>query len=172
MDSLETKRLLLKPLDRSFCSKTYLKWINDENVIRYMDIVKGSSLSDLESYLFNIEKNKIFSWALILRDSKKHIGNIKIDPISFRNGFGEYGIMIGDKNSWGRGYSKEASVEVINYCFNKLNLRKINLGVLSKNVKAIRLYDSLGFIQEGIFKQHKIFDGGYCDEIRMSIFNK
>ena len=97
---IKTDRLCLKPLDTSFCNSEYLKWLNDNDVLRYLETQKGTTLKELHQYLENIEKNKIYSWAIIINETKRHIGNIKIDPIDFKNGFAEYGIMIGDKNSW------------------------------------------------------------------------
>ena len=92
-------------------------------------------------------------------------------PIDYKNGFCEYGILMGDKTQWGKGFAKEASIGVINFCFEKLKLRKVNLGVLIENKRAIKLYNSLGFIREGLFKKHKVFEDGFCDEMRMAIFN-
>ena len=42
-----------------------------------------------------------------------NIGNIKIDPINEIHKFGEYGILIGDKEYWGKGFAREASEEVL-----------------------------------------------------------
>lgn len=170
MNLLETERLKLFPLNSSFTSKEYLEWINDEEVIKYLETEKGSSIDDLKSYLELIEKNKIFAWAIVIKDINKHIGNIKIDPVDYKHKYGEYGIMLGDKNFWGKGYAKEASKKIFLYCFEKLDLRKINLGVLSENTKALKLYETIGFVKEGVYKKHKIFKGVYCDEIRMALF--
>ena len=63
-------------------------------------------------------------WAIHLKEGGKHIGNIKIDPVNKRHGLGEYGIMIGDSDEWGKGYAKEASELVIHHCFRDLRLRK------------------------------------------------
>ena len=80
-------------------------------------------------------------------------------------------INLGEKN-WGKGFGKEASKKVINYCFKKLKLRKINLGVISHHKDAILLYKSLGFIQEGRFKNHVFFQNRFVDYLWMAIFNK
>ena len=170
--TIETKRLNLKPLGLDFLSKTYLGWMQDAQVVIHMESGGADyTFKMLEDYLTKIEKNKIFSWAITLKNTNQHIGNIKIDPIDFRNLYGEYGIMIGDKTTWGKGYAKEASIEVINFCFKKLSLRKINLGVISNNTKALSLYKSLGFIEEVRFKKHVLLHDTYTDMVRMTLFN-
>ena len=78
--------------------------------------------------------------------------------------------MIGDKTTWGKGYAKEASSAVINFCFTKLSLRKINLGVIANNTMALSLYRSLGFVEEGRLKKHELINGTYKDKLRMALF--
>ena len=170
--TITTERLLLKPLNRTYLSDKYLSWINDEEVVKFLETQVGSSITDLENFLLNVENNEIFAWAIEIKKSNEHIGNIKIDPVDYKNGNGEYGILMGEKAQWGKGFAKEASIGVIKFCFEKLKLRKINLGVLIENKRAIKLYSNLGFKKEGHFKKHKVFEDGFCDEIRMTIFNK
>lgn len=168
---LESDRLILKPLSTIYLSQKYVDWMNDEQVIRYLESGGDYTLDKLNSYLEEVESNLQYFWAITLRSTGEHIGNIKIDPIHFRNKFGEYGIMIGDRTSWGKGFAKEASNLVLDYCFQKLNLRKINLGVIASNEVAIKLYKQLGFEIEGHLKEHVTFEGKYVDSFRMAIFN-
>ena len=145
---LETKRLHLEPIGIKFLTKKYLSWMRDIDVIKYLESGgRDYSKEMLEKYLENIEINKILSWAIILKSNKSHIGNIKIDPIDKKKLIGEYGIMIGDKTAWGNGYAKEASKEVLKFCFQNLLLNKISLGVKIKNRGAIKLYQNLGFVE-------------------------
>ena len=53
-----------------------------------------------------------------------------------------------------------------------LNLRKINLRVAKYNNKAKLLYDSIGFKEEGILKEHVFFDGDYHDVFILSLFKE
>ena len=80
---------------------------------------------------------------------------------------------MGDKSEWGKGYAKEASKKIIEFFFGEEKpLRKINLGVVKSNTSAVKLYESLGFEIEGVFKQHVNYDGIYHDILRMALFNK
>ena len=169
---LHTNRLYLKPLSLEHVSDAYVNWLNDAEVIRYLESGGDYTREKLQDFLSYVEKNKILFWAIHLKSNNKHIGNIKIDPINHRHGFGEYGILMGERSEWGKGYAREASEIVIQYCFSsKLNLRKVVLGVVRDNVAAFALYQNLGFITEGIYKEHGIYDGKKCDIIRMAVFN-
>jgi RimJ/RimL family protein N-acetyltransferase len=169
--NLESDRLVLEPLSLKFLSQRYVDWMNDELVNLYLESGGDYTFNKLKSYLLNVETSTMYFWAIKIKDTNEHIGNIKIDPINSKHLFGEYGILIGDRTSWGKGFAKEASKLVLDYCFSTIHLRKINLGVLSTNHKAIALYKKLGFTQEGCFKSHSYFKGVYVDSIRMAIFN-
>ena len=147
MIKLKSKRLLLEPIGMKHLSKDYVVWMNDLEVIKYMSSGGDYTIEKLKGYLLEQERKKILFWAIILKGTNKHIGNIKIDPIDEENKSAEYGILIGDKKEWGKGYAFEASKKIISYCFNKLNINTITLGVNKSNKTAIRLYNKLGFIK-------------------------
>ena len=75
--------------------------------------------------------------------------------------------MMGDKEEWGKGYAREASLRIIEYCFNELKISKITLGVIEKNKKAIKLYDNIGFKVERIIENKVIYQNEVCNTIRM-----
>lgn len=172
MKTINTERLILLPLAMEHCSEEYLNWLNDPEVYKFLETRGNQNMEMLKDFIENQIKNKVAIWAITLKSNGKHIGNIKIDPINFKHGFGEYGILMGEKNEWGKGYAKEASIGVIDYFFNEINLRKITLGVVKQNAQAVALYEKLGFVTEGIYKEHLVYDGIYYDVLRMSLFNK
>jgi len=169
---LTSERLIYKSLNSSYCNDTYLQWLNDEEVNRYLEIFEPYTMERLRSYLEVVDKDKnLLFWGIHLKENNKHIGNIKIDPINRYHGYGEYGIMMGDKTEWGLGYATEASKAVVNYCFSKENLRKVTLGVVEENLAAVQLYKKLGFETEGVYKNHGLYNGHYCNLLRMAVFN-
>ena len=170
--TLETDRLILKPLNKYFLSKDYVNWLNDEEVNRYLESGGDYTLEKLDDYLEEVESNPKYFWAIIHKETNNHIGNIKIDPIDFIGLFGEYGIMIGDRTVWGKGIGFEATTSVIDFCFNVLRLEKINLGLHRSNNKALRLYEKLGFkksLNNSLEEKNK---NEFQDSYRMSVLNK
>lgn len=169
---LESERLIFKALSLKHLSQEYVSWLNDVEVYRFLETGGDYSLQKLECFLKELEENEILFWAVHVKSSNLHIGNIKIDPINWKHGFAEYGILMGRKSEWGKGYASEASKKIIDYCFGELGLRKITLGVIADNVPAVRLYQKLGFQTEGVYKNHVLNNNKYADVIRMAIFNK
>lgn len=164
--ALESERLFFEPLSLKHLSDAYVSWLNDKEVNAYLESRGGYDLDQLEKYLKERQDKEILFWAIFSKQTKKHIGNIKIDPITDK-GSGEYGILMGDKNEWGKGYAKEASKTIISYCFQTLNLSEITLGVISKNERAVHLYKDLGFSVTSVTKDFGMYQNEMCDSIRM-----
>jgi len=170
--TLISDRLVLNHLSLIHCTNEYLAWMNNPEVYRYLETGGDYKMDNLIKYLESVEANPfILFWAIHLKENGKHIGNIKIDPINKRHGLGEYGIMMGDSDEWGKGYAYEASKLVLTYCFKKVGLRKIILGVVEENESAVKLYKKLDFFVEGVYKDHGYYFGHYCNVLRMAIFN-
>ena len=168
---LHTDRLLLKPLSFEHLSQDYVDWLNDVEVYKYLETGGNYTFEMLNEYLKEVEKKDIYFWAVHSKANDLHIGNIKIDPINYKHSVAEYGIMMGRKSEWGKGFAKEATQRIIDFCFNELKIRKITLGVVADNFAALKLYEKLNFKIEGIYKKHGLYQGKYCDIIRMALFN-
>ncbi len=170
--NIETNRFYLEKLSIKHLSQQYVNWMNDNQVNQFLESGGNYSLSMLNDFLEDVSNQDMFFWAIKDKMSNQHLGNIKIDPINFKHGWGEYGILIGDKTYWGKGVGFEVSKAVIDFCFEgNLKLRKINLGVRAGNIGAIALYKKLGFEIEGIYKMHSVTSTGFDDVLRMAIFN-
>ena len=52
------------------------------------------------------------------------------------------------------GCSRNATLEILKYGFSELGLNKIYLNVLANNIRAIKFYEKLGFVKEGVFRKH------------------
>jgi RimJ/RimL family protein N-acetyltransferase len=69
-----------------------------------------------------------------------------------------------------QGVGRDVFSRVLNYGFNNLAVRQVNLGVNTKNQAAIALYESLGFEPFGVEKGCLLVDGQFHDELHMVCF--
>ena len=168
---LESERLTYIPVSLKHLSKDYVAWLNDPDVYKFLETRGNYTFDKLKRFLKECELTPKLFWAIHLKSNNLHIGNIKIDPINVNHSIGEYGIMMGRKTEWGKGYAKEATERVIDFSFNEIKLRKITLGVVADNTVAVNLYRKLKFKDEGLYKNHVFYDNKYYDVIRMAIFN-
>jgi diamine N-acetyltransferase len=109
---------------------------------------------------------------LIIETIEGHrpIGTIGLDRIDHVNQSAEYGnLMIGNGESTGMGFAREATLLLLAYGFNRLNLNRIFLHVLTDNVRAIDLYKSCGFREEGKLLESFFDQGTFKDVLLMAV---
>lgn len=80
-----------------------------------------------------------------------------------------FGIVIGEKAYWNKGYGQDATRLLLDYGFNLLNLNSIMLGVFSYNQRAISSYRKVGFKEIGRRRQARIVGGKKYDIVLMDI---
>ncbi|GAB4139954.1 MAG: GNAT family protein [Bacteroidia bacterium] len=170
---LSTEKTGLRPISLSDSGEEYLSWMNDSEVTKGLESGAFPTTKEaLDDFLksVTVSKNNVML-AIIDRESGKHIGNIKLGNINWVHRHAELGILIGNKNFWGKGHGTEACRLVVEYAFSTLNLHKVWLAVFSNNPGAYHIYKKLGFVEEGRLRDHVFADGQYFDKILMSVFN-
>lgn len=99
----------------------------------------------------------------------QYIGYCSLMHLQNRYGNLELGILIGDREYWGRGYGREAIKLLLDYGFRYLGARRIDLTTHAKNERAIRCYLACGFVEEGRPRKVIWIEGEYVDLVNMSI---
>ena len=145
MMRLDGRRIYLRPMTEKDATDVYTSWLNDPEVNKYLT-TKSATVEELREYIAkkNMQADtKLFG--IFLKENSVHIGTVKLEPIDTPNKKATIGILIGDKNYWGKGYAGEAMQLLIKYCFENLHMEEVNLGVLAQNTAAMRAYEKLGF---------------------------
>lgn len=168
---LESKNIFLRPLSKDDSFDNYVNWLNDQETTLFMGSGRlPSTIEGLREYIDFYNKSKdgmllgIFS-----KKSSKHIGNITLHQIDWKNRHAEIGILIGDKKSRGKGYATEAVRLVADHAFNKVNLRKLYTGMVKGNEASKRAFEKAGFKVEGMLREHFYLNGEYLDCYRMGL---
>lgn len=169
---LSTERLVLKLMEQAD-ETDIIRWRNDREVTESLFSSRGITISEHRNWFDSYVKsgNRI-EFMVIKKDDGKKIGTIGLSNIDHRNQKAEYGILLGEKDEWGKGYAKEASIAIINYGFEELNLMKIYLRVFKDNTAAVNLYKKLGFVEEGILRKEYYKNGRFKDVLPMSVLRE
>ena len=114
------------------------------------------------------DKNQIL-FGIYELGSKELIGSVRLMFIDWISSVAELGIFIGDELARGKGIGKGVTKLILNYAFQVINLHRIYLKVSESNTKAIHLYESCGFIKEGLLREHFWTNGEYESIIMMGI---
>lgn len=78
-------------------------------------------------------------------------------------------IGILDPEYLGQGYGREAVELLIDYAFRIQNWRRLSIQALATNQRAIRCYQSCGFVIEGQLREECYSNGQYVDLISMGL---
>lgn len=137
------------------------QWSNDSDI---WDKLGGwhfpYSKVSTEKWIKNINNNDQFNQYFAIQTSnKKIIGTINIVNIDWKNRSATYGIMIGDKNSQGKGFAKSAMSIILRYLFEELGMVRIESDILDVNVRSLKFHKNNGWLVEGE-KKYADFRGG------------
>ena len=150
--------------------------VNDKELKKFLvtGVPFPTSPWEEESWVKSQKSNEKGEYNFAIEDikTKKYIGGCGIQHVNWLARVAVVGIMIGDKDYWGKGYGTDAMRVLMKFIFEDMNIHKIRLSTFSFNSRAKRCYEKCGFQVEGILKDEIFKDGKYYDEIIMSAFNK
>lgn len=170
----EGKNVVLSPLERRHVSARYQQWLNDPVVCRdNSHAVFQYSTDQMKAYVASAKATSGFhAFAIHLKSSGEHVGNITLGNISWVNRSAEIAILIGERKAWGKGIGFEACQLVLQYAFDSLNLRRVYMGMTVRNRAMVRIAQKLGMRQEGLFREALYKEGKYLDVIQFSKLNQ
>lgn len=147
----------------------YLKWINDFEVTRTLAIgMRPRSWESEQAWYDRIstsERDVFFT--IYERASLRPIGGTGLHNVDHANRTADFGILIGEKDCWDKGYGTEASSLMLDFGFTVLGLHNIMLRVYSFNERGLRAYTRAGFRIIGRRRQAHRLGGRAYDEIYM-----
>ena len=169
------ERLRLRALERSDVPQ-YYEWVNDPEVTAGLTLFLPMSTLDEEKWFEDSTQRPQETRPLVIEiqegDGWRMVGNCSFIELDWVARSAEFGIMIGDKTVWNRGYGTETVLLLLQHGFNTLNLNRISLKVFADNERAIRAYEKAGFVQEGRMRQAVYRQGRYWDVLFMSVLRE
>jgi len=153
--------------------RAFERWYGDPEVVRLTRYQDGPMRHDEIERFFAARAlgADSLSMAIHVRDTDRLIGTCALSQLDSDNGSALYHITIGEKDAWGRGYGTEATALMMGHAFGGLGLHRIALSVFAFNERAIRAYQSVGFVIEGRAREAIWRDGRWWDEISMSLLD-
>lgn len=130
----------------------FLKWWKDKDLIKLTSGFYEKSDAILTKYFLDIFNNTK-DHHYIVQFGVKVIGHVALTHKS-KEAF-EIQIVIGEKKYWGKGFGSEAIKKAVRIAFEKLGYSKASLEVRPENIRAIKAYESCGFVKNGFKKYPK-----------------
>jgi RimJ/RimL family protein N-acetyltransferase len=148
-------------------------WLNDPEVRIGMTLFQPLSMVQEERWFEGLQDRPIEEHPLAIEvaqgESWTTIGNCGLIAIDWRVRAAEFGIFIGDKAYWSKGYGTEVTRLMLQHSFQALNLNRLFLRVFADNLRAQRAYEKAGFVLEGRLREAEYHAGAYVDVIVMSV---
>jgi RimJ/RimL family protein N-acetyltransferase len=76
------------------------------------------------------------------------------------------------RDHMGKGYAHEAINILIKHAFEVLNIHRIQINVVDKNIRAIKLYEKIGAVKEGVLREAFYLANKYHDVIVYSLLKQ
>jgi RimJ/RimL family protein N-acetyltransferase len=158
------KTLVLRPYDKEHATRMIDGvWINDPEISRYIISYLGHSREKQENWYdaAAASQNK-YLWGIFYDGI--HIGIADILDVNPVNHNAEYGILIGEREFWGKGIATEVAKVVADYGFNTLNLEHLYAEVILPNEGSKIALERAGYKEYGRKPGAAYIDGQYCTQ--------
>ena len=159
--NLTTQRLNLRQLKLDDESDIHFLR-SDESVNEFIDRPITVTNEDAREFINKInngiENNEWIYWAISPKESNKLIGTICIWNFSAEKDIAELGFELFPQFQ-GKGLMQEALIKIIEYGFEKLNLKKLKAYTNQLNIASIKLLKKNNFIKEKTFEEKHSLTG-------------
>lgn len=149
---IKSKRIILRSW-RDEDIDSLVEGLNNINVSKWLaNVPYPYTKQDAKNFIEfskNTDQSKNIMLAIVLSESNKVIGGTSIENINKKDGTAEGGIWLNEKYQK-NGYGTESFSARAKYCFEVLNLRRLENGYFTGNEKSKSMQYKLGYKDEGI----------------------
>lgn len=157
----------LRPLEREDLAFVH-QLDNNANVMRYWFEEPYETFAELTA-LYEEHIHDQRERRFVVERAGIKAGLVELVEIDHIHRRAEFQIIIAPDHQ-GRGIASHVTRLAMDYGFSVLNLYKIYLIVDKENLKAIHIYERMGFEVEGVLRHEFFINGQYRDVTRMCLF--
>jgi len=163
------EKVYLRPIEEADAADCYT-WMNDPEVRRTLARRGGPNTEAISrEWIRSLDLRHEHVFAIVTREADLYIGNCGLHDINYVDGHATLGIVIGQKEQWGRGFGTEAVRLLCRHAFDDLNLHKVCLACYATNERGIRSYARIGFTVEGRRREQVFIEGRWLDDVLMGL---
>jgi RimJ/RimL family protein N-acetyltransferase len=169
--TLRGERVYLRPAERSDLPN-FVRWFADGETTHYL-LARAPFSAAAEDKWFEgmLERHGKSDWFFVICvvEDGRPIGTAGLHQVNLEDGHAAFGISIGEKAEWNKGYGTDALLTICDFGFGQLRLERIWLDVYRPNQRAQRSYAKAGFTLEGARRNAIFSDGRHHDVLVMSL---
>jgi len=162
----------LSPCSQGEAEK-WTEWDNDLEIAIPLgdEAYTPYTLEKMREILSEVSKQQSHIFSIVDLETDLIMGRCLLFNIDQVNRKAMLGIVIGEKEYWGRGYGQGAIKLLLDYGFNLLNLNSIMLGTFSFNERAQTCFKKAGFKEIGRRREARIIGEKVFDVILMDLLS-
>ena len=174
LPTIRGELVYLRPAEREDID-LFVRWFADEETTRYLSTRAPFSKAMEEKWFESMleqQGKRQYHFVICLLADDRAIGTAGFHHVNQEDGNAAFGISIGEKAEWSKGYGTDALRAICDFGFGQLRLERIELDVYEPNRRAQRSYEKAGFVTEGVLRHAHFSDGRYHDVRRMSLLRE
>jgi RimJ/RimL family protein N-acetyltransferase len=166
LDMFEFGDLYLRPIEKDDL-RAIQEWENDSELMMFSRTqpVNFTSLVQLEKQYEDWTRDPSNLRQLVsLAATREAIGVSRITKEIWGNVQGaDIGLYIGDKENWERGLGKQATLALLEICFNQLNIERCEAWSVEYHDRAHKALEACGFKKVGVSRKNVFVNGRKWD---------
>ena len=167
---LTTKRLNIRPFEVRDVNDNYLRWLNDSEVTRFSNQrFRTHTVESSSAYLSSFVGTSNSFLLLELSSNRCPVGTATVYR-STEHGTADIGLMIGDRQCWGKGFGQEAWGKLLEALLAEPGTRKVTGGTARPNLAMVRIMERSRMTLEAVKYRHELIDGQPVDLLYYSRF--
>lgn len=150
----------------------FVRWFNDADVLHHLSMYAPISEAAETAWfdrMLAAQGTTDFHFVICLLAGDRAIGTAGLHGIDHVNGSADFGIAIGEKDEWDKGFGTDALRAICDFGFGQVRLERIGLLVYEGNARGMHAYQKAGFTMEGTMRRAHYAHGRHEDVHVMSL---
>lgn len=153
--TIETNRLILRKHEITDADDMFKNWVTDPKVSRFLSWEPHKGIDEtktlLKGWIEDYKKQDTYHWIIVFKNVMQAIGYIYLDELDDTYDSASVHFALSRKY-WNKGIMTEALSSVLRFCFEKLELNKVETTHIVGNEASGRVMAKCGMEIEGITK--------------------
>jgi len=166
--AIKGRLIQLRPLQRADLAHLH-RWLNDPDVMQYWDGRDHPATFDRVEARFrkSIEgtDREAQRYMIEAMDRARTIGMVQHGRVHARARHAQVDLLIGEPEFRDAGYGTDAMRTMASHLFESLRVHRVWLTLRASNVRAMKGAEKVGFVREGVLREHDMLEGQLVDVV-------
>lgn len=145
--TIETKRLILRPMKANDAEEVFRNWASDPEVAKFMRWSTHEDVTMTREWLQaeenEVESDEFYDWGIVLKETGELIGS---GGLSWRADLNLYELGYNlMKKYWGQGLMTEAAEKMVEFGIKDLKQKKLYCCYAKENIASGKVMEKVGF---------------------------